>query len=61
MEKKKQPTFLIIFYISYNSNIKSFLKWSINKCPKAPINKTLNKNRERKGKRGIKNEQETRT
>ena len=52
---------MIAFYISYKSSIKSFLKWSINKFPKAPVNGTLNKNRKQKGKRRMKNEQETRT
>ena len=47
---------MIAFYISYKSSIKSFLKWSINKFPKAPVNGTFNKNREKKGKRRMKNE-----
>ena len=41
---------MIAFYISYKNGIKSFLKWSINKFPKAPVNGTFNKNREQKGK-----------
>jgi len=30
-EKKKKLTFLIPFYISYESGIKNFSKWSINR------------------------------
>ena len=54
--KKKQLNFMIAFYISYKSGIKSFLKWSINKFPKAPVNMIFNKNREKK-KRKEKNEE----
>ena len=32
---KKQLIFLTVFYIYHESNIKIFLKWSINKCPKS--------------------------
>ena len=61
MKKKKQLNFMIAFYIFYKSSIKSFFQQSINKFPKAPVNRTFNKNKEQKGKRRMKNEQETRT
>ena len=34
LEKKKVTDFLIASYISHKCGIKTFLKWSINKCPK---------------------------
>ena len=35
IEKEKENlTFLKVFYISYKSFVKTFLKWSINNCPK---------------------------
>ena len=34
LEKKKVTDFLIATYISHRGGIKTFLKWSINKCPK---------------------------
>ena len=38
--KKKKLTFLSTFYIFYKISFKIFLKWSINKYPKAPVIKT---------------------
>ena len=32
--KKKVINILTIFFISYKSDIKNFLKWIINECPK---------------------------
>ena len=34
LEKKKVTAFLIATYISHRGGIKTFLKWSINKCSK---------------------------
>ena len=39
-ERKKILIFLTIFYISYESGIKTFLKWSINICPKGLVSWT---------------------
>ena len=47
MEKeKKSINFLTAFFISHKSNVKTFLKWIINQCPKGtrqhdPINKSI--------------------
>jgi len=39
--RKKSLTFMAIFYIFHKSDIKNFIKLSINKCIRASVNWTL--------------------
>ena len=39
--EKKVINILIVFFISYKSDIKTFLKWILNQCRTALVNMTL--------------------
>ena len=41
-KRKKVINILIVYFISYKSDVKTFLKWIINQCRTALINMTLN-------------------
>ena len=40
-EKKKTINILIVFFISHESNVKTFLKWILKQCHTALVNMTL--------------------